>query len=165
MATTGPDRIATLDIVRGVAVMGILAMNIVAFAHPPAAYMNPLAYGAERAVDMASYAFSFIFIDGKMRGLFSFLFGASMLLVIQRAQASGAGGASIHYRRMAVLLIFGLLHFYLIWYGDILVTYALVGMVAFAFRASSPRKLIGWAVALIGVQLCCSQVWHSAPMR
>ena len=76
-ATTEPaPRIVTLDIVRGVAVMGILAMNIVAFAMPPQAYVNPLAYGLESGVDLAVYAFNFVFIDGKMRGLFSFLFGA-----------------------------------------------------------------------------------------
>ena len=81
-AMTQPGRIASLDAVRGVAVMGILAMNIVAFAMPFNAYMNPLAYGMESGADLASWAFSFIFVDGKMRGLFSFLFGASTLLVI-----------------------------------------------------------------------------------
>src|SRR4028118_1972188 len=86
-ATEPPPRIATLDIVRGVAVMGILAMNIVAFAMPFQAYMNPLAYGNEGPADIASWAFNFVLIDGKMRGLFSFLFGASMLLVIERARS------------------------------------------------------------------------------
>ena len=84
-STEQSKRIVTLDIVRGVAVMGILAMNIVAFAMPPQAYINPLAYGADRPVDLAAYAFNFVLIDGKMRGLFSFLFGASMLLVAQMA--------------------------------------------------------------------------------
>ena len=93
--TEPPPRIATLDIVRGVAVMGILAMNIVAFAMPPQAYINPLAYGAESCVDLAVYAFNFVFIDGKMRGLFSFLFGASMLLVIQLAARNGQSPAKV----------------------------------------------------------------------
>ena len=84
--TEAPPRIATLDIVRGVAVMGILAMNIVAFAMPFQAYMNPAAFGSPGQADLISWAFSFIFIDGKMRGLFSFLFGASMLLVIDNAE-------------------------------------------------------------------------------
>jgi len=76
-----PDRIATLDVIRGVAVMGILIMNIAAFAMPEAAYTNPAAYGGHSGIDLAVWAFNFVFIDGKMRGLFSFLFGASMLLV------------------------------------------------------------------------------------
>lgn len=152
MAITDTDRIATLDIVRGVAVMGILAMNIVAFAMPMAAYMNPLAYGSEGAIDFASYAFSFILIDGKMRGLFSFLFGASMLLVIQRAEAKGESGAAVHYRRMLVLLLFGAIHFYLIWFGDILFGYATIGMLAFFFRNKEPRALIVIGIALVLLQ-------------
>lgn len=154
MATTSSptDRFVTLDIVRGVAVMGILAMNIVAFAMPMAAYMNPLAYGSETAVDFASYAFSFVLIDGKMRGLFSFLFGASMLLVIQRAEAKGDSGAAVHYRRMLVLLLFGAIHFYLIWFGDILFGYATIGMIAFFFRNKEPKALIIVGIVLVLVQ-------------
>ncbi|HEX8381229.1 MAG TPA: DUF418 domain-containing protein [Allosphingosinicella sp.] len=152
-ATEPPPRIATLDIVRGIAVMGILAMNIVAFAMPFQAYLNPMAYGLENGADFASWVVSFIFVDGKMRGLFSFLFGASMLLVIERAQAGGHNAASIHYRRMFWLLVFGLIHLYLIWYGDILVGYALVGMVAWFFRNKEPRALIRWGIGLLTVQL------------
>ena len=95
-ATDAGARIATLDIIRGVAVMGILAMNIVAFGMPFQAYMNPVAYGMEGSADFVSWLVSFILIDGKMRGLFSFLFGASMLLVIERAEASGRSAASVH---------------------------------------------------------------------
>jgi len=146
-------RIGTLDIVRGVAVMGILAMNIVAFGMPETAYINPTAYGTESPADLASWAFNFILIDGRMRGLFSFLFGASMLLVIERAEAAEASPAIIHYRRMLWLLVFGLIHYYFIWWGDILSLYAPVGMIAFAFRRSSPKTLIHWAIGLILVQL------------
>ena len=146
------SRIATLDIVRGVAVMGILAMNIVAFAMPVSAYMNPMAYGSETSLDLAAYAFNFVLIDGKMRGLFSFLFGASMLLVIEKAEAKGQSAASVHYRRMLVLLLFGAIHFYLIWYGDILIGYALIGMLAWFFRSMAPRKLIALGATLIFIQ-------------
>ena len=142
-------RIATLDIVRGVAVMGILAMNIVAFALPENAYMNPRAAGYEGPADIASWAVAFVLVDGKMRGLFSFLFGASMLLVVERAEAAGRSGAAAHYRRMAWLLVFGLAHFYLVWSGDILSLYAPVGMIAYAFWASRPRLLIAIAIGLL----------------
>ena len=155
MAITSPsiDRIATLDIVRGVAVMGILAMNIVGFGMPPEAYMNPQAYGTESSADLASYVFGFIFIDGKMRGLFSFLFGASMLLVVERAEAKGGSPLGTHYRRMLVLLLFGLIHYYFIWWGDILVMYALVGMIAVLWRGKSVKALIIWGIALLALQL------------
>ncbi len=83
------DRYISLDAIRGVAVMGILAMNIVAFALPISAYFNPAAGGMPGASDWAVWAFNFIFVDSKMRGLFSLLFGASTLLVMERATASG----------------------------------------------------------------------------
>ena len=153
ISTEQSKRIVTLDIVRGVAVMGILAMNIVAFAMPPQAYINPLAYGADRSIDFAAYAFNFVLIDGKMRGLFSFLFGASMLLVAQMAEAKNESPRSVTHRRLLWLLFFGMLHYYLVWYGDILIGYALVGMVAWFFRGFSTRSLVRWGIALVAVQL------------
>jgi len=145
-------RIASLDVLRGVAVMGILAMNIVAFAMPMQAYFNPLAYGDGGTGDVVTWFVNFVFVDGKMRGFFSFLFGASMLLVVERARAAGGSGASIHYRRMFWLLLFGLAHLYLIWWGDILTHYALVGMIAFLFHRKPPRVLIIWAIVLLVVE-------------
>jgi uncharacterized protein len=132
--------------------MGILAMNIVAFAMPFQAYMNPAAYGLESGADLGSWLFSFVFIDGKMRGLFSFLFGASTLLVIERAAASGLSPARVHYARMLWLLVFGLIHFYFIWFGDILALYAQTGLILFFFRKLSVRALVRWGVGLVLVQ-------------
>jgi len=152
-AQESTGRLVTLDIVRGIGVMGILAMNIVAFAMIPAAYLNPMAYGIEGAADLASWAFSFVFIDGKMRGLFSFLFGASMLLVIQRAEKSSDSPRRVIFRRQLWLLLFGMLHYFLIWYGDILIGYALIGMVAWFFRGKDPRSLIRWGIGLLIIQL------------
>ena len=158
MATTSDTRIPSLDIVRGVAVMGILAMNIAAFAMPMPAYFNPFAFGWEGPLDSAAYAFNFILVDGKMRGLFSLLFGASMLLVVQRAEAAGQSAASVTYRRLFWLLVIGMVHFYLIWFGDILIGYALIGMVAFLFRRLEVRALVGWGAALIALQLAIMAV-------
>ena len=154
MATTAQPqaRIVTLDIVRGVAVMGILAMNIIAFAMPQPAYQNPAAYGGAEGVDLAVWWFNFVLVDGKMRGLFSLLFGASLLLVIERAAVKGESPASVHYRRMVWLFVFGLLHFFFIWWGDILYQYALVGSLAFLFRAKSVKSLVKWAVGFLIVQ-------------
>ncbi|HEX8062972.1 MAG TPA: DUF418 domain-containing protein [Allosphingosinicella sp.] len=167
-AATGlPPRILALDIVRGVAVMGILAMNIVAFAMPFQAYMNPVALGPIGDGDLASWTFSFVFVDGKMRGLFSFLFGASMLLVIEQAEAKGEPADIVHYRRMFWLLFFGLIHLYLIWFGDILVGYALIGMIAFLFRGLSQRRLIAWSLGLLAVQLLifAGLAWMAATLE
>ncbi|WP_343519919.1 DUF418 domain-containing protein [Sphingomonas sp.] len=153
MATTTGDRILTLDTVRGVAVMGILLLNVIAFAMPSAAYMNPRAYGGSEGLNLAVWLGNFILFDGKMRGLFSFLFGASTLLVIDLASAKGQSAAQVHYARMVWLLVFGLLHCWLIWWGDILNHYALVGMIAFFFRNSRVKTLITVAVILLVVHL------------
>ena len=150
MATAAAgDRIVTLDVVRGVAVMGILVVNIISFAMPEGAGMNPLLYGMDGTADLVSWAISFVFFEGRMRGLFSFLFGASMLLVIERAEAGGASPARVHYARMAWLLVFGLLHFFFVWTGDILTLYAAMGMIAFAFRDSPARVMLALAGALL----------------
>ena len=153
MATTASARILTLDTVRGVAVMGILLLNIIAFSMPPAAYMNPLAYGGAEGLDLAVWLGNFVLFDGKMRGLFSFLFGASTLLVIDGAAAMGESAAKVHYARMVWLLVFGLLHCWLIWWGDILNHYAIIGMALFLFRNAPAKRLIGIGIALLVVQL------------
>lgn len=147
MITQASERIATLDIVRGVAVMGILAMNIVAFADVPAAYFNPLAQTvAVGTGDLVAYAGNFLLFDGKMRGLFSFLFGASLLLLTEKMTLG------LVRRRLFWLLVFGALHFFLIWWGDILIGYALIGFIALAFRNGRPRALVIAAALLLAVQ-------------
>jgi len=156
MATTASDRILTLDTVRGVAVMGILLLNIIAFAMPMPAYFNPAAYGGHTGIDLAVWLGNFILFDGKMRGLFSFLFGASMLLVIERAEAKGESAARVHYARMVWLLVFGLIHLWLIWWGDILNNYAMVGMIAFFFRKASSKALIGIGIVLLLVEFAAT---------
>lgn len=141
-------RIQTLDIIRGIAVMGILSVNIVDFSGPNAAYLNPAALGWPDPASLGVWAANMLLVDGKFRTLFSMLFGASMLLVIERADAAGQSGWTVHWRRMAVLLLFGIAHAILVWRGDILALYAVTGLVAFGFRNLSVERLLGWAVAL-----------------
>jgi uncharacterized protein len=147
------QRHISLDAMRGFAVMGILAMNIIGFAMPEWAYVTPAAYGTDTLADQIAWAFSFIFIDGKMRGLFSLLFGASMMLIIARAEAKVQSAAQVHYRRMAWLALFGLAHYFFIWFGDILFLYAIIGMIAFRFRDWAPVKLIKVALIIFAVGL------------
>ena len=161
-ATGSGERIATLDIIRGVAVMGIFGVNVIAFAMPMQAYFNPAAYGLSSPADLALWFATFILIDGKMRGLFSLLFGASMLLVIERAEAAGRSPADIHYSRMFWLLVLGCVHYYLIWYGDILTLYALTGMIAFVFRKKAVRTLVvcGMVFLLLDLDLMSTVSWQ-----
>lgn len=153
-ATTGViERITGLDVVRGFAVMGILAMNIVYFAMPENAYISPLAWGEGTSADIATWAANFLIFDSKMRGLFSMMFGASTLLVIERGLAAGRSAEGAHYPRMLVLALFGLAHFFLIWQGDILWPYAVMGMLAFAFRKLSIKALCWWGAGFIAFNM------------
>ncbi len=149
---TAPARHATIDALRGLAVMGILLMNIADFALPSGAYFNPLAGGGTAPRDLAAWAVSFVLVDGKMRALFSILFGASTAIVIGRAEAVGLNGTRIHFARMATLALFGVAHLFLIWPGDILLHYALVGIVALPFVQLEPRQQIRTAILLLCAQ-------------
>src|SRR3569833_85466 len=132
MAGTAEERIFTLDVIRGVAVMGILSVNIVGMAMIEQAYFYPPAYGFQSTGDKAMWALNSIFVDGRFRALFSILFGASLTLVVTRAVDAGKQGWQVHYARMLALLLFGCVHYYLLWWGDILINYAHVGMIACA---------------------------------
>lgn len=145
------DRHVSLDAMRGFAVMGILAMNIIGFSMPEWAYVSPAIYGGESFADRLSWYFNTIFVDGKMRGLFSLLFGASMMLIIERAEAKQQSAARIHYARMFWLALFGLSHFYFLWFGDILFLYAAVGSIAFLMHHWEPKRLIKWAMIIYGL--------------
>jgi uncharacterized protein len=157
-ATEFGPRILTLDVLRGVAVMGILLFNIVSFSMPAQAHYNPAAYGGTSAADSALWFMSFVLVDGRMRGLFALLFGASMMVVLDRAETAGLSPAAIHYRRLFWLLVFGLAHFYLISEGDVLTLYALVGMLAFLFRKKSGRALVLWALVFLTILLAMASV-------
>lgn len=123
------ERIDTLDFIRGLAVMGILAANIVAFGQPASAYFKPGAFLVPTADPGGWLAIvQFVLIDGKMRGLFTLLFGAGMYLFMEKAWARGAT-RWLQAWRLVILAGFGLIHFYFIWFGDILFGYAALGLV------------------------------------
>jgi uncharacterized protein len=138
----GAERISSLDILRGVAILGILVMNIYAFAMPFPAYTNPLLMGGTDTLNMGTWFFSHILFDQKFLSIFAMLFGAGIILMTGRAEAKGAKYGRIFYRRQFWLLALGAVHGYLIWQGDILFLYAVVGILAYRFRNSSLRRLI-----------------------
>lgn len=141
-------RFIHMDALRGFAVMGILTMNIMAFAMPQNAYLMPNLFGPATPADSATWIGNFIFFDGKMRGLFSLLFGASMMLIIIRAEDKGESSAKTHYRRMIWLIIFGLLHFTFIWFGDILFLYGVMGCFAYLMHHLDAQKLLKWGLGI-----------------
>jgi uncharacterized protein len=145
------ERNEAIDMLRGVAVLGILVMNIYAFAMPFVAYSNPLAFGGTEPWNIGTWYFTHIFFDQKFMTIFSLLFGAGLIMMMTRAEARGVTYAGVWYRRSFWLLLIGALHGYLIWMGDILFHYALVGMLVFLFRKRSPKSLILIAVLLLSV--------------
>ena len=145
---TASERIESLDFIRGLAVMGILAANIVAFGQPFSAYMWPDAFLVP-VNDPGGWQWiaQFVLVDGKMRGLFTLLFGAGMYLFMERAWARG-GTRWLQVWRLFILMLFGLVHFFLIWMGDILFYYAVIGfLVVTCLRWSAKAQL--W-VGLLG---------------
>jgi uncharacterized protein len=153
-APAPPPRIATLDLVRGVAVLGIVAINLPGFAGPAASTLSPHWPHPATWADEAVFAANFAALEGKMRALFSLLFGASMALLVERADQAGRDGRQWQARRLLWLLLFGWLHYILLWWGDILFTYALCGMLALLFFGMSPRRMA--VVGLVGFV-----AWHA----
>jgi uncharacterized protein len=160
------ERIPALDVLRGCALLGILLMNILAFGLPVAAYLNPTVAGGSSGPNLAAWLIQYVFLDGKMRALFSLCFGAGVILLTARGEKQGAGIgiADVYYRRTLWLLLFGVLHAYLIWWGDILYPYALCGLVLFPFRKLSPRFLLITAALLVAV-LTGMSIWQGYEFR
>jgi uncharacterized protein len=146
-------RLRTLDAVRGVAVMGILLLNIIDMAMPGYAYVDPHYYGGASGANWWEWATVYVVADGKMRGLFTMMFGASTVLIAARAMAGGERPAVVHYARMSTLFVFGMVHAYLIWSGDILVLYSICGAVAFAAWRWRSRLLLAVGIALLAFKL------------
>jgi uncharacterized protein len=145
LAPARPDeRISGLDAVRGFALLGILLLNICAFGLPAAAYVNPAPAGGASGANLLVWAVITVLADGKMRAIFSLTFGAGVYLLVDRLSRKGlaADAADIHYRRMLWLMLFGMMHAYLIWSGDILFFYATLGLILYPLRKFSARSLL-----------------------
>lgn len=150
------ERIEALDILRGIAVLGILLMNIVGFGLPWA-YENPTVAGGMDPPNYWAWAIPTMFFEGTMRGIFSLLFGASIILLTDRMEQAGAGlrTADIHFRRMLWMMLLGVIHWaLLLWIGEILFAYSIGGLLLFAFRKMRPR----WMLAIAGALLLTSVV-------
>lgn len=160
------DRLFSLDAVRGLAVLGILAVNAVAFAQPDPVIMNPsLQPGGLDGDAAAAWQTMHVFFQDKMRTLFSMLFGASIFLIGGERSDLIRGG--LLRRRLFWLGLFGLLHGLLFWSGDILLLYALSGFVVLLVRSWSARRLL---IAGVALNVICSAIYvglmamlHMAP--
>ena len=144
------ERIDSIDVLRGVGLLGILVMNIQLFAMPQAAYFNPTTYGDLTGANLCVWVVSRMLADQKFMTVFSMLFGAGIVLMTGRAEARGESGR-LHYRRMGWLLVIGLLHGHLLWSGDILFLYAVCGMLVYPLRRLPPWRLLVLGAVLVGV--------------
>ena len=156
----GPPRIWSLDVLRGVGVFGMLAILVPLYAFPGAAYWNPTAYGDLRGINWWVWLATFEFAG--FMPIFAMLFGAGIL--IGRAGDRAISAWRIHVRRMATLLVLGLLHAHLLWYGDMLVPLALCGSVVFFARRLSPGwlLLLGGLAFVTGSALSLALTWSTA---
>jgi len=147
------QRIHSLDVLRGFAVLGILVMNIQSFAMPEAASIMPVAYGKLDGLDYWVWYLSDLFAHRKFMGLFSLLFGAGMLLMRDRARAARREWAGLHFRRMGVLAVIGAIHAFLFWDGDILLSYALCACLLYPFLRLRlrPKALLITGLAFLAV--------------
>ena len=154
------DRIEALDFVRGVALFGILLMNITSFGLIGQAYIDPTVMGGAEGADLWAWIVAQVGFEGTQRALFSILFGAGVILFTSRLEAAGrADSADLYFRRNLWLIVFGCFNgFILLWYGDILYAYGITALFVFAFRKLAGRTLLWLGIAA----LAAGAAWSAA---
>ena len=151
---SGGERIIALDVIRGVAVCGILMLNIYGFG-----FLGSISSFIDQPAAGANWWAWFIvstFFEGTQRTLFAILFGAGVILLTARMEERGGGlaVADIYYRRSIWLILFGMAHAYLLlWEGDILYFYGIVALFLFPLRTVKPMHLVYLAVAVVGIKM------------
>ena len=162
------ERINSLDVIRGIALLGILLMNVVGFGHQVGAYGDPTISGGATGWNLNAWYINNLLFEGTMRGLFTMLFGAGFILLTTRAEQKGGGieVADIYYRRIIWLLIFGLIHSYLmLWFGEVLYLYALFGLLLFPLRKVDPKYLVIAGVFLLSVNSFQSYLTYQEDLK
>jgi uncharacterized protein len=155
------ERIVLLDVIRGVAICGILLMNIPYFGRAVFADDPRVFHELSSPQNMRTWFVINFLMEGSMRGLFSMLFGAGAILFITRAEQSRGGmkAAELYVRRLIWLLVFGLINGYVLnWPGDILYHYAIVGLFLIPFRTASYKLIIGLIIFFLSVTMVKSWI-------
>src|SRR6516165_358063 len=165
------ERIQFIDVLRGMALFGILAANMRAFFAPMDVYDDIAVLFHGRADIIGQWVVD-AFIQGKFISIFSFLFGMGFAIQMSRAEAKGVKFLSFYPRRLLALAMFGVIHGTLIWGGDILLTYAVSGAILLLFRNRQQKTLLWWAGGLFTLPIVASTVfvaiyfsrWHRPSM-
>ncbi|WP_342315106.1 DUF418 domain-containing protein [Lysobacter sp. FW306-1B-D06B] len=148
--TPAPDRLRSLDVLRGLALLGIGLMNVEYFSRP----LPDMGAGIDPAQAPLDHALSwlvYVFVQGKFWVLFALLFGMGFALMDERARAAGRNFRPLYLRRTIGLMVIGLVHALLIWAGDILVSYAIGAFALLWFRDAEPERQGRWGAALYGL--------------
>jgi uncharacterized protein len=151
MSAPAAGRIAQIDVLRGFAVLGVFWIGVGAFGMPYGANALPTLLGTPSTLNLAIWASTEVFMEGAMRGLFSMLFGASALIYLDEARLERDGVAIVDrfYRRNLTLMLFGILHAYLLlWPHDVLYAYGLIGLFLFPLRRAPALALFLAGVVL-----------------
>jgi uncharacterized protein len=149
---SGAERLHSVDVVRGAAILGILIVNMGLFFNP--IYSELLGFGAlDDSLDRAVKKGILAFAQGKFYTIFSILFGFGMAIQLEKFRDRGISFGNFWVRRMLVLMGIGLIHGLFLWFGDILLWYSLAGLALFLFRKAKPLTLKIWAVVLLSVPL------------
>src|SRR5262245_45692227 len=138
MPVASGERIVVLDVLRGFALLGIIIMNMGGFSLPAdVGALEPRLFPG--VADRAAELFMNTFFSGKANSLFSFLFGLGLTIQIARAEERGENVAPMYARRLVVLFLVGAAHAILIWNGDVLHNYAVLGLLLLVLRRASAR--------------------------
>ena len=146
--TQAEERISLIDVLRGLALFGIIAANMRGFAGPLTSYFRPSLIWNTR-LDFWVQAFIDTFVQGKFITIFAFLFGVGFVLQFTRAEKRHGRFVRVYLRRLFALLLIGALHQLLFWWGDILISYALGGFLLIPFRKRKNKTILIWALALM----------------
>ncbi len=166
------NRLLPVDALRGLAILGILAMNIQYFSQVSAAYLNPALTGPLAGANYWIWLVNHELFDEKMMGIFSMLYGAGIVLLCGNLESRGVRPLGIFLRRGLWLMLFGVLHAYLIWSGDILFSYAVCGLLVYPMRKWPARRLLvagflalGMSSALFFGYLQALKTWPPAQFQ
>jgi uncharacterized protein len=147
--TAPAERMDVLDVLRGLALLGILLGNVHIFS---GYYFTSLvAPATTSSADRAVLTLTHLLVDGKFYSIFSLLFGIGFYIFMERAEARGSAAVPLFRRRLRWLLAIGVAHAFLLWSGDILTVYALMGFLLVPFRKVGDRALLGWAAGLLAL--------------
>ncbi|MFC7072339.1 DUF418 domain-containing protein [Halovenus rubra] len=149
--TPPSERIVALDALRGFALLGILVINIRLFSMPEIVLSNPTVYSDFTGSNYWAWFVGHVFAEQKFITLFTILFGGGVLLFTENAKKKESSALTLFFKRSGWLIIFGLAHAYLLWYGDILVAYGVTALLVVYLRDHSAQSLCGLGVILLAI--------------